>query len=214
MKPGTGVIPLGGHAPPGSSRVDPEAVRAMLAMKKLIVASIAVLLLLPSAAGASHSFSPEAHWVKTGPGISVDVGDCLRQTYWRRAVRAAIADWSRSPVVTYRLVGCNAPHREFQIRDGFYGPTGWSGYAKLNYDLHFTSVPIKLNSSYGAGFSEARRRKTACHELGHALGLAHRTSGSCLVRGDYPRSRPSRHDYDYLEQIYRHEDSPLTPDEL
>ena len=183
-------------------------------MKKLIVASIAVLLLLPSAAGASHSFSPEAHWAKTGAGIYVDVGDCLRQTYWRRAVRAAIADWSRSPVVTYRLVGCGAAHREFHIRDGFYGGTGWSGYADLNYDLHFTEVPIKLNSSYGAAFSEARRRKTACHELGHALGLAHRTSGSCLVRGNYPRSRPDRHDYDHLKHIYGHEDWLLTPDGL
>lgn len=183
-------------------------------MKKMTLASIGVLLLLSSPAGASHSIHPNAHWAKSGAAISVDVGNCLRRPYWRRAVRAAMADWSRTPVVTYRLVACRAPNREFQIRDGYYGRTGWSGYADWDYALHFTWMHIKLNSSYGANFSEARRRKTACHELGHALGLGHRSSGSCLVRGNYPRHRPDGHDNNYLRRIYGHEDLLPTPDRL
>ena len=172
------------------------------------------MLLVPSAAAASHSIHPNAHGAKSGAGIAVDVGNCLRRQYWRGAVRAAIADSSRSPVVTYHLVACRAPSASFQVEDGYHGRTGWSGYADWDYALHFTSMQVKLNSSYGAHFSEARRRKTACHELGHALGLAHRSSGSCLVRGNYPRHRPDGHDYYYLRRIYRREDFLLTPDRL
>ncbi len=181
---------------------------------RLVVALSGISLLFPSTAGASHSIDPNAHWAKRGPEIRVDVGNCLRHTYWRLAVRAAITDWSRSPVVNYRLVSCESAQREFQIKDGFYGRNGWSGYADWDYDSHFASLPIKLNSSYGVYYSEARRRKTVCHELGHALGLAHRTSGSCLVVGRSPRDRPDRHDYRYLRWLYGHEDSLSTPNRL
>jgi predicted Zn-dependent protease len=144
------------------------------------------------------------------------VGDCLSRDYWRPAVRAAMRDWSRSSVVTFHLVGCNARHREFQMRNRNYGRTGWVGFASSTFPRgHFATMAVGFNDYYGSRRSAPYRRGAACHELGHALGLDHRTRSSCLdtpVSSD--RLDPDRHDYDQLRRIYGHSDPPGTPKRL
>ncbi len=152
-----------------------------------------------------------------GREIHVDVGDCIRGSVgWRTAVRAAMADWSRSSVITYHLVGCNAPYREFQVRNQNYGRTGWIGFASGRFDSgHFDTMVVGFNDYYGSRRSALHRRAAACHELGHPLGLDHRSTSSCLagaVSADRPD--PDQHDYDQLRRIYRHRASPGTPGRL
>lgn len=188
--------------------------------RRLMFLRLAVLLLalalFPATAGASHATHPYAHWAKAGGEIHVDVGDCLSRSYWRPAVRAAMRDWSRSSVVTYHMVGCNSPLREFRIRNQNYGRTGWAGFAVSTFPgRHFATMVVGFNDYSGSRHSALYRRGAACHELGHSLGLAHRTRSSCLatpVSSDRPD--PDQHDYDQLRSIYRHQDLPGTPNRL
>jgi predicted Zn-dependent protease len=185
-------------------------------MKGLRLAVLAIALALPAAADASHRTHPYAHWPKAGKEIHVDVGDCLSRSHWRPAVRAAIADWSRSSVVTYHLVGCDSPLREFQVRNRDYGRTGWVGFASSTWPHgHFATLAVGFNDYYGRRHSALYRRGAACHELGHALGLDHRSGSSCLATpvSSY-RPDPGRHDYNQLRRIYRHQASPGTPGRL
>lgn len=178
----------------------------------------AALLVLAAPSPGSHSSGAKEHWKKAGSEIHVDLGDCMDNPRWDRAVRAAAPDWSRSMRVTLHIVGCDAAYREVRVFDAPYGRTGWAGRTEWSYGYHFLTrqencpgagdceMGVKLNSTYGNGYSDNGRRSTACHELGHALGLAHRSSG-CLVTPINPRMvGPDRHDFDQLRAIYGHEE--------
>lgn len=70
---------------------------------------------------------------------------------------------------------------------------------------HFYSVRVFLNNT-GRG-PELQRRSTACHELGHALGLWHRgaTDDSCMTEDFLIAPYPDTdHDFDALFETYDH----------
>jgi hypothetical protein len=80
----------------------------------------------------------------------------------------------------------------------------WMGYTYIDYDAGFSllTVVVHLNDKYS---SAADNRGTTCHELGHALGLAHNLStGSCLyessIAGTDPML-PDNADYNTLRYV-------------
>ncbi|MEX2394909.1 MAG: matrixin family metalloprotease, partial [Actinomycetota bacterium] len=83
-----------------------------------------------------------------------------------------------------------------------YGATGWAGLSQFQLQgKHIRRASIKLNETYLG----SKHRKTTCHELGHGLGLAHRSDpSSCMMQGSGVRAHPDAHDYRMLEKIYGH----------
>lgn len=74
---------------------------------------------------------------------------------------------------------------------------------------HIEDARIWLNNSTST--TSTQRRKTTCHEIGHALGLSldddHRnTNASCLRSGAAPpiMGVPDAHDYEALGNLYDH----------
>lgn len=79
---------------------------------------------------------------------------------------------------------------------------GWLG--RTSYTVvgdHFGDVSIKLNT----GVADAgQKRWAACHELGHAIGLAHQNaSDSCMTTGNVA-NYPNGHDFDKIKGLYGH----------
>ena len=92
--------------------------------------------------------------------------------------------------------------REYNANDGNYGVTylNWSG-------SHFTSVSVYLNNRTVT--NPTQHRKSTCHELGHALGLLHRSqTSSCMRQGnavtDHISMYPDAHDFNALHALYNH----------
>jgi hypothetical protein len=84
---------------------------------------------------------------------------------------------------------------------GAYGCT----FVPVGAGNHFGNVRVYLNNT--TVNTEYQHRKTTCHELGHALGLHHRsTNDSCMRQGTSPPiSRfPDDHDYAGLANLYNH----------
>jgi len=62
---------------------------------------------------------------------------------------------------------------------------------------------VTLDTTFGRTESAARRRNLVCHELGHALGLAHRTStSSCLTSYVTSTRYPDATDIKHLNTMY------------
>lgn len=92
---------------------------------------------------------------------------------------------------------------EYSANDGLYGVTSFPGWNSASHN--YAGVTVKLND-YTATTS-TQKRKSSCHELGHVLGLAHRsTAASCMEQGAAPpiSMYPDQHDFDELQAIYNH----------
>jgi predicted Zn-dependent protease len=75
----------------------------------------------------------------------------------------------------------------------------------VNYDPRTNTAwygTLHLNARYLT--SAAARRKTACHELGHIVGLDHRRTGKTCMRDGFGSmyGHPDAADYTNLRRIY------------
>ena len=114
---------------------------------------------------------------------------------------------------------CKAPEGMVRICNLAYGQNGWLGIAGISIDTngHIIKGYTKLNDSY---FSWDKyntpewKQSVTCQELGHNIGLGHQDENfnnasllSCMDYQDPPFEYPNAHDYQQLEDIYRHLDT-------
>lgn len=185
-----------------------------------------VVFLSPVDAGNRLSL----HWAREDANapLTVRVGNNRLGRKWGESLARAAADWSRSSVLDVRVVPgrsdpatCRMTEEQVEVCAQDYGKTAWIGITRYwilgdAEDGHILAASIKVNNYYHRTpahhprlVSDEARRATMCHELGHALGLAHQRGRSCL----HPNAKrivdhPNRHDFEEVKQIYRHADNP------
>jgi predicted Zn-dependent protease len=90
------------------------------------------------------------------------------------------------------------------VYEGYFGATGWNGETLASPGLMNTfasPVTVELNDSYAGSYSQ--HLGTACHELGHALGLDHAPRQSSCMAASAGASTPDATDLNDLELLYR-----------
>ena len=201
--------------------------------QQLVLAACAVALLLaplanlfPSEVVASR-LPTSFHWARKSSQFTLQVGDNV-DGGWNSVLSRVVADWNKGDTVTFRVVGGSSNPQECRERVGTvqvcnwrYGTQqGWLGLTRLYFNDrgdHVDAATVLMNDSFfdgnGQYNSDAARRHTLCHELGHTPGLDHVNTNSCMndsQQAVFDNLVPINKDFRQLERIYQHKDSTTT----
>jgi hypothetical protein len=203
-----------------------------IAQQLAIVACAAVLLLVPLATVFTPtvaSQSPDTfHWARTQSQFTVQTGANLSGG-WNDLFRQAVNNWNKNDTVTMNAVSgssnpqsCSPSGGRIEVCNWKYGTQeGWLGLTRLYFDsggTHVDGATVQMNDSFfdqsgGEYNSESARLHTICHELGHAIGLDHVGTESCMNDSQYSvfnQVTPINKDFNQLAQVYEHTDSTTT----
>lgn len=159
-------------------------------VRRIIGAATTVLLLLGAIVAVTAS-PAQAHFQ---PYSSVD-GFEIRwedHTSWDDARSHGINTWNS--LGTINIAPDNAFHiTDLEFRDANRSDVSWDGM----WAWRPAADQLHLNTRYLNGYSTAKRRGVAAHEVGHALGLAHSIAGQLMVSTTTARGNintPQAHD--------------------
>jgi predicted Zn-dependent protease len=198
----------------------------------VIAACALALLLAPLLSTTSPTIASDTpssfHWGRKQSHFTVQAGNNVDGD-WRSLLRTAISDWNKSDTVTIKEVdgdtnpqSCNPTKGKIEVCNWNYGTQdGWLGLTRLFFDnagKHVESATVQMNDSFfnqknGQYNNNNARRHTICHEMGHAIGLDHVGTKSCLNHSQsavFNNVKPINKDYRQLERIYKHKDSTTT----
>ncbi len=136
---------------------------------------------------------------------------------YRQIVLNAMASWHASPTAVRTGYGYETTlaysKMDFRTEDRPYDD--WVGLTVLHpcqqSGCWYSYADIYLNSNANQlgnpGVTDFRRQKTAAHEFGHGLGLAHPDCWFCnfnsiMFQGELAYNTPQQHDIDDTNAIY------------
>lgn len=162
------------------------------------------------AAGSAAGSNRESfHWNRTTTTYSyANVVDST-SSIW--PVYSSTVEWDQASRfnATYAGGSCPSSGHCITVDNTTYGRNGLLGvsniYTYQNDASHIQSVGVHFNDSEAT--DATWRQITACHELGHAFGVAHRTmTTSCMISPvPYNAAQaPDGHDIAEMESIYNH----------
>ena len=192
---------------------------------------IAVALMMTPLVQAEASDAPQNyHWAREELQFTVMAGDNV-DGQWDGLLGDAIANWNKSDTVTIKEVSggtnaqdCRPTDGRIEVCSWRYGTQeGWLGLTRLYFDNagdHIESVTVQFNDSFfdqnnGQYNTDTARQHTACHEMGHSIGLDHVNTDSCMNDSQnavFNNVKPINKDYQQLTSIYNHKDSTTTVD--
>jgi hypothetical protein len=180
------------------------------------------------APGATAQTAAPYHWARKRPHFRLRVGNNVAGD-WNRYLRGALVEWNQGDTVRLEEVGgatdpqfCDPVPGTVQVCDWWYGTqTGWLGLTRIYFNAsgdHIDAATLQLNNSFmfaprSPYNSDAARRHTICHELGHTLGLDHPDTTSCMNNSQHAVFNyvtPINDDFRQLRRIYAHEDATRT----
>ena len=153
-------------------------------MRRTLVSMVVIVAALaPAQAGAAEA---PARWSGTGERQLVVNVSGVPDAFLGPIRRSAEA-WSRSPAVEVAVeVGgtCWDFRDRLELCGSSYPTASWLGLTSVwvngRNNIQYVTIEVNLAKTW----TWERRRFVACHELGHALGLVHRSevSGpSCML---------------------------------
>jgi hypothetical protein len=183
---------------PGKERSD------ALMSRRLLIVLTAVMILLPTAAFADHSWA-NYHWGRTANPFTLKAHDNVTAV-WEPYLQEAADDWNPSTVLDVSIQWgqplsnakrCVSANGRIEVCNSKYGNNGWLGLASIWISGdHITKAYTKVNDTYfntATYNTPAWQRLVMCQEIAHDFGLDHQdeafnnpTSG---VHGLHERSR-------------------------
>jgi hypothetical protein len=193
-----------------------------------VLALLAIaLVVVPVATSVAGSSAASYHWARKQSHFTLKVGDNVSGN-WNQLLRRTIRDWNKNDTVTLdKASGRTNPRKcrkvtgRVEVCNSQYGTgTRWLGLTRLFFDRsgHIEAATVQMNDSFlnapGNEYNtDAARRHTLCHELGHTIGLDHVNSRSCMNNSQHAvfnYLKPIRRDFRELKRIYKHRDKETT----
>jgi len=172
---------------------------------------VVVALLAPSSFGVSGVITAQAAtssnaWVEDVVYVydmTTDIDMKDGSPVW--PVYKAAERWDNGNPIDYRYTtkACPADSHCVTVEQAeLAAPTvGVTTTARVGTDIK--AVTVVLDTTFGRTNSSAKRRNVTCHELGHALGLTHRSeTTTCLTSNATSKQYPDATDIKNLNDMY------------
>lgn len=182
-----------------------------IARARIVVLSLACLILaLPAGSAiAFNKWTSSGKWVHnkgTSAAVYSKMGSCGQCRNYKRRVNQARRAWDRGTKMKMRATR-SARRAKIRAYGRNYGRTRWAGVAEVDSwngrTGHVSKWTVRYNYKWLYQRSQNRkgRQGTACHEIGHALGMGH--GGSDCMIGNYDFFQTVDLTCSYTERIRR-----------